>query len=81
MCSAGMECPARRCTSSLVCPGFYSCYPPSADCKHPQKNKGLNAVLKPVISPTNRQKLEAKKNCDIIHPSFQAAGDAICYQS
>jgi hypothetical protein len=34
----------------------------------------VGSGMRPVIPPTNRSKLEAKKTCDIINPSFQGYG-------
>ncbi len=39
----------------------------------------MESGVKPVLPPTNRQKLEAKKTCDIINPNFQGLAGDICY--
>jgi hypothetical protein len=39
----------------------------------------MEFYMKPVVSPTSRQKIEGKKTCDIIRPSSQGRGCTFCY--
>ena len=39
----------------------------------------MESCTPPVLSPTNRQNLEAQKICDIIDPDSFVSGEDICY--